>query len=109
VTRTGQACGREKEEACTRRASADDGFTASRRGLSGRGFLNEAATGTAFASWRLNGWVRGVFWGIHGLRAGAATGLEKSEQRGVQAARNGPSADGKCWQRVELGTHGLNR
>src|SRR5271157_1816176 len=29
--------------------------------------------------------------GIHGLKAGAATGLEKSEKRGVQAARNGPS------------------
>ena len=45
--------------------------------------------------------------GIHGLRAGAATGLEKSEKRGVQAARNGPSEDRKCWQRVELGIHGL--
>jgi hypothetical protein len=45
--------------------------------------------------------------GIHGLRAGAATGLEKSEKRGVQVARNGPSEDGKCWQRVELGIHGL--
>ena len=41
--------------------------------------------------------------------AGATTGLEKSEKRGVQAARNGPSEDRKCWQRVELGTHGLNR
>ena len=30
----------------------------------------------------------------------------KSEKRGVQAARNGPSADRKCWQRVELGIHG---
>src|SRR5271157_582904 len=29
--------------------------------------------------------------GIHGLRAGAAKSLEKSEKRGVQAARNGPS------------------
>jgi len=47
--------------------------------------------------------------GIHGLKAGAATCLEKSEKHGVQAARNGPSADRKCWQRVELGTHGLNR
>ena len=27
----------EMEEACTRRAGADDGFTASRRGLSGTG------------------------------------------------------------------------
>ena len=45
--------------------------------------------------------------GIHGLRAGAATGLEKSEKRGIQAARNGPSEDRKCWQRVELGIHGL--
>src|SRR5208337_376210 len=47
--------------------------------------------------------------GIHGLKAGAATCLEKSAKHGVQAARNGPSADGKCWQRVELGTHELNR
>ncbi len=47
--------------------------------------------------------------GINGLKARAATGLEKSEKRGVQAARNGPSEDRKCWQRVELGTHGLNR
>src|SRR5271157_4291165 len=29
--------------------------------------------------------------GIHGLGAGTATGLAKSEKRGVQAARNGPS------------------
>src|SRR5271157_535210 len=36
----------------------------------------------------------------------AATGLEKSENRGVQAARNAPSEDRKCWQRVELGIHG---
>ena len=33
----------------------------------------------------------------------------QSEKRGVQAARNGPSEDRKCWQRVELGIHGLNR
>ena len=33
-------------------------------------------------------------------KAGAATGLEKSEKRGVQAARNGPSEDRKCWQRM---------
>jgi hypothetical protein len=39
--------------------------------------------------------------------AGAATGLEKSEKHGVQAARNGPSEDSKYWQRVELGIHGL--
>src|SRR5271165_2880716 len=45
--------------------------------------------------------------GIQGLKAGAATGLEKSEKRGVQAARNGPSEDRKCWQRVALGIHGL--
>src|SRR5271157_1489019 len=31
------------------------------------------------------------------------------EKRGVQAARNCPSADRKCWQRVRLGIHGLNR
>src|SRR5208337_4541697 len=29
------------------------------------------------------------------------------EKRGVHAARNGPSEDTKCWQRVELGIHGL--
>src|SRR5271166_3254400 len=29
------------------------------------------------------------------------------EKRGVHAARNGPSEDRKCWQRVELGIHGL--
>src|SRR5208337_5331637 len=33
----------------------------------------------------------------------------QSEQRGVQGARNGSSADRKCWQPVELGIHGLNR
>jgi hypothetical protein len=33
----------------------------------------------------------------------------RSEKPGVQAAGNGPSEDGKCWQRVELGIHGLNR
>src|SRR5208337_2219498 len=53
--------------------------------------LNEAATGTAFATWGLISWVS------IGLKAGAATGLEKSEKRGVQAARNGPSEDRKCW------------
>src|SRR5271157_1748940 len=31
---TGRACGREKEEACTRKAGADHGFSASRCGLS---------------------------------------------------------------------------
>ena len=35
--------------------------------------------------------------------------LEKSEKRRVQAAGNGPGEDGKCWQRVELGIHSLNR
>jgi hypothetical protein len=43
------------------------------------------------------------------LKAGAATCLEKSEKRGVQAARNGPSEDKKWWQRIELGIQGLNR
>ena len=33
----------------------------------------------------------------------------QSEKRGVHAAGNGPSADGKCCQRVELGIHGLNK
>ena len=45
--------------------------------------------------------------GIHGLKAWAATGLGKSEKRGVQAARNAPSEDRKCWPRFELGIHGL--
>ena len=31
------------------------------------------------------------------------------EIRGVHAAGNGPSSDRKCWQRLELGIHGLNR
>ena len=31
----------------------------------------------------------------------------KSERRGIQAARNAPSEDRKCWQRIELGIHGL--
>jgi hypothetical protein len=35
--------------------------------------------------------------------------LRNVEKRGVQAARNGPSEDSKCWQRIELGIHGLNR
>ena len=30
--------------------------------------------------------------------AGAATGREKSEKHGVQAARNAPSEDRKCWR-----------
>ena len=38
----------------------------------------------------------------------SGTGFLKSEKRGVQAARNAPSEDGKCWQRVKLGIHGLN-
>ena len=42
-----------------------------------------------------------------GQHAGAATGIEKSEKRGVQAARNAPSEDRKCWQLLELGIHGL--
>src|SRR5271165_7175707 len=33
--------------------------------------------------------------------------LRYVEKRGVHAARNGPSEDRKCWQRVELGIHGL--
>ena len=32
--------------------------------------------------------------------------LRNVEKRGVHAARNGPSADGKYWQRIELGIHG---
>src|SRR5208337_2013846 len=36
-----------------------------------------------------------------------ASAHEKSEKRGVQAARNAPSEDRKCWQLVELGIHGL--
>ena len=35
--------------------------------------------------------------------------LRNVEKRGVQAARNGPSEDRKCWQRIELGIHGLKR
>jgi len=46
--------GTEKEEACTRKACAADGFTASHCGLSGTGFLNEPATGTALDIWRLD-------------------------------------------------------
>jgi len=46
---------------------------------------------------------------IHGLKAGAGKSLEKSEKRAVQAARNGPSEDSKCWQRVEPDIHSLNR
>ena len=33
--------------------------------------------------------------------------LRNVEKRGVQAARNAPSEDRKCWQRIELGIHGL--
>ena len=33
--------------------------------------------------------------------------LRTVEKRGVHAARNGPSEDSKCWQRLELGIHGL--
>jgi hypothetical protein len=33
--------------------------------------------------------------------------LRNVEKRGVQAARNGPSEDSKCWQRIELGIHGV--
>src|SRR5271157_1473125 len=40
---------------------------------------------------------------IHGLKAGAATGLEKSENRGVQAARNGPSLP-PCVAKAEMST-----
>ena len=32
-----------------------------------------------------------------------------AENRGVRVARNGPSGGRKCWQRVELGIHCLNR
>ena len=39
--------------------------------------------------------------GIHSLRAGAATGLEKSEKRRVQAARNGPSLP-PCVAKAEI-------
>src|SRR5271157_1701765 len=35
--------------------------------------------------------------------------LRNVEIRGVHAAGNGPSSDRKCWQRLELGIHGLNR
>ena len=48
--------------------------------------------------------------GIHGLNRWPVKCLEmlrNVEKCGVQAARNGPSEDRKCWQRVELGIHGL--
>jgi hypothetical protein len=35
--------------------------------------------------------------------------LRNVEKRGAQAARNGPSEDRKCWRRIELGVHGLNK
>ena len=38
-----------------------------------------------------------------------ATVSRNVEIRGVHAAGNGPSSDRKCWQRLELGIHGLNR
>ena len=38
--------------------------------------------------------------GIQDLNRWKANCLEKSEKRGVQAARNAPSADRTCWQRV---------
>jgi len=52
---------------------------------------------------------RGPLWmpraelSIHGLKAGAATGLEKSENRGVQSARNGPSLP-PCVAKAEMST-----
>ena len=33
--------------------------------------------------------------------------LRNVEIRGVHAARNAPSEDAKCWQRIELGIHSL--
>ena len=39
----------------------------------------------------------------------ARTSMYQSEKRGVQAARNPPSEDRKCRQRVELGIYELNR
>ena len=45
--------------------------------------------------------------GKSGLKAWAATGLEKFEKRGVQGARNGPSEDRKCWHASSWGIHGL--
>ncbi len=35
--------------------------------------------------------------------------LRNVEIRGFHAAGNGPSSDRKCWQRLELGIHYLNR
>jgi hypothetical protein len=35
--------------------------------------------------------------------------LRNVEKPGVHTAGNAPSEDGKCWQRVELSIHGLNR
>jgi len=67
--RMGRNCPRkkpvQKEEACTRRADADNGFTASHCGLSGTGFLNEAPGRHAVCS---NTWID---------RAGKRGGLGK--------------------------------
>jgi len=38
--------------------------------------------------------------GIHGVNRWTVKCLEKSEKRGVQAARTGPSEERKRWQRV---------
>ena len=45
--------------------------------------------------------------GIHGLESWPGKSPEKSEKRGVHAARNAPSEDRKCWERLELGIQDL--
>jgi len=45
--------------------------------------------------------------GIHGLESWPGKSPEKSEKRGVHAARDAPSEDRKCWQLIGLGIHSL--
>ncbi len=57
----------------------------------------------------LGTWLPGGRRGRGRQETTARTSMYKSEKRGVQAARNRPSEDRKCRQRVELGIYGLNR
>ena len=107
---------------------ADDGSTASVLGPFGYRLLNEAAGRhtVCFNTLRLVARERRAVWASDSdakqeqskTEAGSprncdvtTAGRLRSSARNTEfrAARNGPSADGKCWQRIKLRTHGLNR
>src|SRR5208337_1171091 len=78
-------------------------------GLTGHRSLWAWGVGTTSVNRRGPPWMPRAEPGVHGLNRCPVKSPEKSEKRGVHAARNAPSEDSKCWRSVELSIQSLNR